>query len=213
MPYDPVMPKKTPQSSWTTHRISNLLDGVFAIAMTLLVFNLKVPSIPDNAPTGALAKELWAQLPQFLSFGLSLLVLGVYWVAYTILFHLIQRTDRLYHWVCLIYVLCVICVPFSANLISQYPSRLEAVLFYGFNLVACSGALYMNYWYAYSRNLMGPQAHPVAIQALKKRILAGTAIYLGATLLAFIDTRISLTIYVLISLVYIVPPKSDAYLK
>jgi uncharacterized membrane protein len=213
MPYDPAMPKKTPETSWTTHRISGLMDGVFAIAMTLLVFNLKIPAVPGNAPAGALGKELWAQLPQFLSFGLSLLVLGVYWVAYTILFHLLQRTDRLYHWVCLIYVLCVICVPFSANLISQYPGRLEAVLFYGFNLVACSAALYLNYWYAMSRNLMGPKAHPVALQALKRRILIGTGIYLAATLLAFIDTRISLTIFVLISLFYIVPPKSDNFLK
>ncbi len=47
----------------------------------------------------------------------------------------------------------------------------------------------------------------------KKRILVGTGIYLGATLLAFLDTRISLTIFVLISLFYIAPPKTDRHLR
>jgi uncharacterized membrane protein len=204
---------KTPPASWSIQRIGGLMDGIFAIAMTLLVFNLKAPVIPEGAPAGALGRELWGQLPQFLSFGLSLTVLGVYWVAYTILFQLLARTDRLYHWVNLVYVGCAICVPFSANLLSLYPGRLEAVLFYGFNLVACSLALYLNYWYALSHGLMGPQAHPALVESLKKRILIGTGIYLAATLLAFVDTRISLTIFVLISLFYIVPPKTDRHLR
>jgi uncharacterized membrane protein len=211
------MPKKAPSFSespvWSHQRIGGLVDGVFAIAMTLLVFNLRVPVVPEGSPAGALGTELRAQLPQFLSLGLSLSVLGVYWVAYTILFHLVRRTDRLYHWVNLLFVLFIVCVPFCANLIAQYPQRLEAVLLYGSVLVGGSLALYLNVWYVQRFDLLGPQAHPSAVAALKRRILQGTAVYVLATLLAFIDTRISLSVYVLISLFYVFPPKTDRYLS
>jgi uncharacterized membrane protein len=206
------MKKKAGRQTWSHERIGGLVDGVFAIAMTLLVFNLKVPVVPADAPAGALGRELLAQLPQFLSFGLSLMVLGVYWVAYTLIFHLVDRTDRLYHWVNLVYALCMIVVPFSANLISQYPFRIEAALFYGANVVLAGLALYLNYWYALSFGLMGPNAHPDVVLALKKRILVGTSVYAVAALLAFLDTRISLTIYVLVSIFYIIPPKTDKHL-
>src|SRR5260221_735089 len=183
------------------------MDGVFAIAMTLLVLNLKVPVIAENAPAGELGRQLLSQLPQFLSFGLSLLVLGVYWVAYTLLFQLIHRTDRLYHWVTLLYVLCVVSVPFSANLIGQYPYRLEAVLIYGLNLTVTSLVLYLNFWYAVHFKLIGPEAPPPLLRTYQKRVLSGIVVYAVTTSLAFLDTRISLTIYVFISLFFILPTK------
>ncbi len=80
------MPKTSPTASWSIQRIGGLMDGVFAIAMTLLVFNLKVPVIPEGAPAGALGRELWNQLPQFPSFGPRASRCWGPQVAYTILF-------------------------------------------------------------------------------------------------------------------------------
>ncbi len=198
--------------TWGPHRISGLVDGVFAIAMTLLVFNLKVPILAENAPAGEMRNQLWKQFPQFLSFGLSLLVLGVYWVAYTIIFQLVVRVDRLYHWVTLIYVLCVITIPFTANLIGLYPYQLDAVLLYGLNVIATSVALFLNVWYAVKFRLINPTTPLPLLRRLKMRIILGIVIYTVATLFAFLDTRISLTVYVLISVIYMVPSRLDRHL-
>ncbi len=199
--------------TWNPTRIGGLVDGVFSIAMTLLVLNLKVPIIPDNAPGRELGRQLLIQLPEFLSFGLSLLVLGVYWVAYSIIFQLIRRADRLYHWVSLVYVLFVVSIPFSSNLIGLYPLRFEAVLIYGINLIAASAALYLNYWYVVKFRLIDPQTPQPLLQRLRKRILGGLVVYTAATLIAFVDARISLIIYLLISIVYIFPSKLDDHLS
>jgi uncharacterized membrane protein len=181
--------------------------------MTLLVLNLKVPGIPDNAPESELGRQLIVQLPEFLSFGLSLLVLGVYWVAYSIIFQLVRRADRLYHWVSLVYILCVVSIPFSANLIGLYPFRQTAVLIYGINLIAASLALYLNFWYVVKFRLIDPLTPLPLLQRLRKRILGGLGLYTAATLLSLLDARISFSIYVLISVVYIFPSKLDHHLS
>jgi uncharacterized membrane protein len=197
--------------SWNTQRIGGLMDGIFAIAATLLVFNLKVPVIAPDAPAGELGRQLLTQLPQFLSFGLSLLVLGVYWLAYTIILQLTARGDRLYHWAMLLFGFCVISTPFSANLIGLYPYRLESALIYGVNLIAMNLALYLNYWYVVKYKLINPQTPPGLLAGLKFRILSSLGLNTAGTLLAFLDSRVALTVYVLISLVYIFPGRLDKY--
>lgn len=99
-----------------TARLETLADGVFAIVMTLLVFELRIPELP-----GAAAADLWAAVvllgPSLLSFIVSFLVLGVYWVGHHSQFQHIRRADQTLLWLNILFLMCVSLVPFSAGML------------------------------------------------------------------------------------------------
>jgi uncharacterized membrane protein len=118
-------------------RIESFSDGVFSIVMTLLVFNIRVPVVLGEVTD----IELWGMLVQLApligSFILSFLVLAVFWINHNFLFHTILKTaDRYINLMNMLYLLFLVFVPFSANLLGTYPLNKPAVLIYGFNILA-----------------------------------------------------------------------------
>lgn len=94
-------------------RIEALSDGVFAIALTLLVLDLKVP-INDAIKT---EQELWHALgdlsPKILSYFLSFMTLGIFWTGHTAQFHFIEKSDRNLNWLSFFFLLVVSVLPFT----------------------------------------------------------------------------------------------------
>ncbi len=80
-------------------RVEALTDGVFAIAMTLLVFGITIPAVAQDAPAAAFQQKLLELWPKFLTYGISFIVLGIYWVGHHNQFHYIRRTDRMLLWI------------------------------------------------------------------------------------------------------------------
>ena len=76
------------------NRIEALSDGIFAIVMTLLILEIHVPDLPANASNLQLAPALWHLWPKFLSYAVSFVALGVYWISHHNIYHLIRRSDR-----------------------------------------------------------------------------------------------------------------------
>lgn len=68
-------------------RIEAFSDGVFAIVITLLIFNIKVPDIPRGAPAAELRHALFELWPKFLSYVISVVIVGIFWVAHHVEFH------------------------------------------------------------------------------------------------------------------------------
>ena len=110
--------KDRPVAGLSTHRIEAFSDGVFAIAITLLVLNLQVPEI---ATVSELASKLGALWPKLVSYVLSFMVVGIYWVAHHNTFHYIKRSDRNLLWLNILMMLFVVFIPFPAALLGQYP--------------------------------------------------------------------------------------------
>ena len=118
-------------------RAESFSDGVFAIVMTLLVFEIRLPAV-----TGAVTNaQLWGMLatlsPLVASYMLSFLVLAVFWINHNFLFHsFIKELDRRLNLMNLIYLMFLVFVPFSANLFGTYPYNQPAALIYGLNILA-----------------------------------------------------------------------------
>lgn len=121
------------QHEVSTNRLETLTDGIFAIAMTLLVFGLSIPD-PDRTP---LLTKLGHLLPNVLSVIVSFVILGVVWVATHSQFQYIRRADHALIWLNLSFLLCVTLVPFSAGVLGRYTGQPIAVILYGSNLVVC----------------------------------------------------------------------------
>src|ERR1700737_1299223 len=102
------------------NRIEALTDGVFAVAMTLLVLDIKVPELPQPMATDELLRQLLALWPKFLSYVISFVILGVYWVGHHVQLSFIRRADRPLLWINILFLLWVALVPFSTALLGEY---------------------------------------------------------------------------------------------
>ncbi len=124
----------TTQNEVSTRRLETLTDGIFAIAMTLLVFGL---SIPSGLSSTQLLTHLVNLVPNVLSVIVSFVILGVVWVATHSQFQYIRHADHALIWLNLAFLLCVTLVPFSAGVLGRYHNQPAAVILYGSNLLVC----------------------------------------------------------------------------
>jgi hypothetical protein len=99
-------------------RIEAFSDGVFAVAITLLVLNFKVTGLSASE----LRSQVLGQWPHLLAYILSFVIVGVYWVAHHTLFHFVARTSRALLWLNNFFLMTVAFLPFPAGLLGEYPS-------------------------------------------------------------------------------------------
>src|SRR5262249_45918526 len=123
-------------------RIEALSDGVFAIAMTILVLNIQVP---EGGGSEQLLARLGALWPKFASYAMSFVMLGVLWVGHHFQFHYIRRTDRPLLWINLLFLLAVTFLPFSTGVLANYYSTHVAVILYGSTIII-AGACLLGHW-------------------------------------------------------------------
>lgn len=202
----------------STNRLEALVDGVFAVVMTLLVLNLVVPREPTWLSGAALSHHLIDDLLKLrftlLSYAISFVIAGVYWVGHHNQFPLIRRTDRVLLWINILFLMCVTCIPFSTALLGAYPGQQVAVVIYGGNLILIGLVLYAHWWYATSgHRLTDEHLDPLLVRRAARRILTGPVAYLLAIGLSFVNPAASLVIYALVPLLYILPGRLDRHLS
>ena len=198
------MADKTPNplSNLSTFRLETLEDGVFAIAMTLLVLNLKVPAKLDNSLLKAIL-QIW---PDLITFFGSFILLGVFWFGHRAALHYVKHADHIFHWLELILLMFVSIVPFSASLISKYYNEQAAIIIYGTNLIAIGITLTIQWYYASNNyRLIDSQVPKTVINFAKIRSIFAPVAYSIAVLLSFIDLKISLILFTIIPVLYILP--------
>jgi len=193
------------------HRIEALSDGIFAFAMTLLVLDVKIPKLPEAAvQAGQLGPTLLALWPKFFSYGMSFVVLGVFWVGQHGYAHFLKRTDRWLLWINLLFLMFIVGVPFSTDLLGDYPTQKVAVMIYGGNIMALGLTLYLQWWYATrGHRLVGRDLEPEIVRKGTQRMLGGVVVYGCAVLLALLNPILSLILYAVIPLFYLLPSPID----
>jgi uncharacterized membrane protein len=124
------------------NRLENFSDGVFAIAATLLILNVKIPDTQyiDN---NHLNRILLLRLPHLLTFGFSFLVVGVFWVSHHRIFSFVKVLDSTLLWLNILYLLFIAVIPFSASILSENPYLPTAILLYTITLLIIA---LMHFW-------------------------------------------------------------------
>jgi uncharacterized membrane protein len=182
-------------------RVEALADGVFAIAMTILVFDLQLPE--SDQP---LAQALRALAPKLLSFALSFALLGIYWAGHRGQFHYIRHADHVLHWINILLFALVSLVPFSAKVLGRHSGTVLGQALYGANLIAIGVVLYWHWRHASRRHLLIDQDVPAAVvRGAIMRCLVAPACYLVAVGVAVLDTRVSLVMFLCVPALYILP--------
>jgi uncharacterized membrane protein len=115
-------------------RILAFSDGVFAIAILLLLIDIKLPAGTSITDLGA---ALWSLWPNYLAFFISFVVIGLYWTAHVRLFREIVRYDWPLAWLNLLYLLFIVIIPFSTSVLSIHFARLSVIVYAA--TIACAG--------------------------------------------------------------------------
>ena len=182
----------------TTARLEALTDGVFAIAMTLLVLNL---DLPETAPVAGLTLShlLFGQTHKFFNYALSFLYLSIFWVIHHQQFHRIKRTDRLHIWLNMVILMFVALIPFSTDLVGDFRGETLSEAFFAGNFLVLGLLFWANWGYASGRGrLIHPQTEISVILRAKRRTMVLPAISFLALILAFIIPGWSSMVFLLI---------------
>jgi uncharacterized membrane protein len=199
----------SPDEEPTPARMEAFSDGVFAITITLLVLELRVPR--EEALHGtSLGTALWHQWPVYVAFIISFLQVGVVWANHHAMFHYIRRTDHRLLIYNLLFLLCAALLPFTSALLAEYVRggekelRMAALLYSG--ILGMCGVFFSALWqHALNAKLVKPHANPYRLEALRVHWLLLPVFYGIAFLVALINARLSLVMYLLLLVYYALP--------
>jgi len=194
-------------------RIEALSDAIFAFAMTLLVLDIKIPRMAEALITqDALARTLLELWPKLISFVMSFVILSLFWIAHHSYSHFLKRVDRWFLWINLLFLMVVVFVPFSTDLLGDYPGQRIAAMIYGGNIIALGLTLYWQWQYATDgHRLVGSHIEPELVRRGKKRILMGIVTIACAMLLELVNPALGLMVYILFPIAYLLPSQLDRH--
>jgi uncharacterized membrane protein len=196
-----------------TGRIEAFSDGVFAIAITLLVLELKVPHLTDGEAGGTLGAALLAQWPSYVSFVTSFFTILIMWVNHHAIFNLVRRVDAPFLYANGLLLLIVTFVPFPTAVLAAYlekPGASAAGALYGGTFVF-AGIAYNVLWRTAIRGrrlLKASAPSDEALRGFTKRYRVGLPLYLTATVGAFVSVYITVGICVALWVFWIVTARN-----
>jgi uncharacterized membrane protein len=195
-------------------RIEALSDGVFAIAMTLLILEVKVPVHDLVNSENDLATSLLKLGPKLFSYFLSFIVLGIFWVAQNAQFAFIKHSDRELLWINIVFLMFISFLPFSTAVLGDFLHYQVSVLVYWMNLFFIGFSLLWNWLYAKRQGYIPIlKENPNLDKIVKKRVLVAQLFYFMGLLASFINTYLSMAFFMGIQLVYILPSFWDKALR
>jgi uncharacterized membrane protein len=195
-----------------TVRLEAFSDGVFAIAITLLVLEIRVPEPEATAHSGGLVHALAALWPSYLGYLISFVTIGIMWANHHALFKYIRRCDRYFLIVNVVFLMCIAFVPFPTAVLAQYlpvvEGRRAAVAYYSATFVLTAIAYNALWWYAaWGRRLLAHDADPVAVRTIGRRYALGPASYGVSLALAFVNVWASLAVHGVLAGFYLLPER------
>jgi len=198
-----------------TGRIEAFSDGVFAIAITLLVIEIGVPHMND-APLGAtLFGELADQWPSYLAYVISFLQIGVIWANHHNRFRFIVRSDHGLLFLNILFLMCVAFIPFPTALLAEYlgetatESATAGIVYAGSLMVTAFFFTLLWLYVAGSRRLLDQSLDLTIIRAMTRRYVLGMLFYVLAFAISFVSLAASLVLLVVLALLFILPEASE----
>lgn len=196
-----------------TARLETFADGVMAIAITLLILDVKVPRLAGGSLRSALAEQ-W---PNYVAFVASFLTIGIIWVNHHHMFKLIERTTHAFLMLNVVFLLTICFLPFPTALVAEYvrnsDTRSLATAVYGGTMTAIAIMFNVVWRYAGSgHRLLVPGISDEALAKMNRDYLAGPVVYAVTTIVAFIEPYVSLAIIGALCVYWLLPgtgPRAD----
>jgi uncharacterized membrane protein len=191
----------------SVERLAALSDGIFAVAMTLLVLDLKAPAIEAVHTEADLWSALVALLPRLGVYMLSFLTLGIFWVGQQTQLNHLRHGDRSLTWIHIVFLFAVSLTPFSTSLLAEFMAYRLALLLYWLNIVLLGASLYFSWQCAVAKGLVKDDIARDTPAAVKRRIIIAQSLYAFGAALCVFNTYVSIVFIVLVQLNYAIAPR------
>jgi uncharacterized membrane protein len=183
-----------------TARLETFSDGVFAIAATLLILDVRVPA--GGSVTHGLL-EIW---PSYAAYAISFLTIGIMWINHHTVFRQIDRVDRTFLTISVVFLMVIAFVPFPTRVLADHlhHDATAAAFFYGLTMVAMA-AMYGCLWFyaATSRRLIAADADQRVVTGISRSFRPGVPMYALAAASSFLSSWLALGLYGGIALFYV----------
>jgi uncharacterized membrane protein len=190
----------------SVERVQTLSDGIFAVAMTLLVLDLRLPGGSELHSDRELRDSLWTLGPNFAAYALSFTMLGTFWAAQHTLLGLCRRGDRALTWLQLFFLLVVTLLPFSASLLAENDGLRLAVGVYWLNILLLGVALAASSSHVASADLLDSGAEG-RLRVFRRRIVVAQVAYTVAAAVCLLNTYASVLALAVVQVYFIVSPR------
>jgi uncharacterized membrane protein len=181
-----------------TSRLEAFADGVFAIAATLLIIEVKLP--PGDVGQGLL--DIW---PSYFAYALSFLSIGIMWVNHHVVLSFVREADRTFLFINLFLLMAIAFVPFPTAIYAEHlreEGAEDAAVAYGVTFVVI--AIFFQFFWQYARrHLLRPDADRREVSGIDRSYLPGVPLYVVATLVALWNATAALIFFTAIALVYV----------
>jgi len=188
-------------------RLAALSDGIFAVAMTLLVLDLRVPAAEAIHSGQDLRRALAALSPQIVMYMMSFMTLGIFWVGQQTQLNFLERGHRSLAWIHIVFLFAVTLMPFSTRLLAEFIAYRTALVLYWLNILLIGGALYFSWNCARGLGLVKAHVPAGLPGAIQRRIVIAQSLYAFGALLSIFSTHWSIGFIVLVQLYYAIAPR------
>jgi uncharacterized membrane protein len=182
-------------------RLLAFSDGVFAIAITLLIIGVVIPEGTSKINLNSVLASLW---PNYLAFLISFFVIGLYWIVHVRQFRFVRKYDSGLLWLNLLFLLFIVIMPFTTSIVSRYSSE-TAVIIYAAN-VACVGYMRTASWFysAHNHRLVDKTLASTFIRRTTMLNLIAPFIFTLSIGIAFIDYSLAQYIWISIFVIHVI---------
>jgi uncharacterized membrane protein len=191
----------------SVERLAALSDGLFAVAMTLLVLDLKVPAAEAIHSDHALLAALADLAPRLVIYLMSFLTLGIFWVGQQTQLNYLAHGDRHLSWIHLIFLFAISLMPFSTSLMAEFIAFPSALLLYWLNVLVLGATLFGSWRYAVRAELVRPDVTAVIDRSVVRRIVIAQALYAFGAALCVFSTYWSIGFIIAVQLNYVIAPR------
>ncbi len=198
--------KRFGQGELGLNRIEGFSDGVFAIIVTLLVLEVKVPILHDHSSTSELSKRLVDLGPKFLSWLISFIIVCKFWLNHHHLLTFARHATYGMIWLNSIFLMGQAFIPFPTALMGEYPMNPLAVSLFG-AVMAVNTLLFIGLQSYILRNLIKPEMISAQVPHLMQKSLVGVISYLFGVAAGWFDVHAAFVLYALTPLFFITPPQ------
>jgi uncharacterized membrane protein len=199
----------------STGRLETFTDGVFAIAITLLIIEVKVPSHEDLEKQ-SLMQYIYHQWPKYFAYVFSFINIGIYWANHHYLFKLFRRTDHYFNLLNLFFLMGIAFFPYPAGILGEYimeeEHRKAAIIFYTFSIWMPAVGWFLMWTYArHKKRIIDHRLTDKFIYKLNRLFIVSNLLYLFSFLLSTVNAIASISLSIALTFVYILPPKKPEY--
>jgi len=181
------------------NRLETLVDGIFAIAMTILVLGITPPQPDISQAQAVLTAQIIDLFPEFFIFIISFLILAGFWLGHHRQFHFVRVIDSRLLWINIFLLSSLVFIPFSTDVAGDYPDILIAVLLFHVNIIIIGLIFsYHVHYISRSKNLCDPNTDKKFLHVQFHRSILITGIAFIAAIISFVNPSVSLLVYLVV---------------